>query len=126
MSDIKHLRLMNGEELISEIYCESNEGFWLINPLYPTSGETGETILMRYAPYDKSNHIKINKEHVLMCTDVHQEMRRHYYLSLKVTADYEKHAMEALRGVNDEMERSLVSPRRRKTGILVPGSNMKH
>lgn len=124
--DIKHLRLMNGDEVITEINNITNEIYLIINPMYPAESETGDIVLMHWAPYNKTSLIELKNEHVLACTDVHEEMRRLYYLSLKVAANHEKATIDALRRVNNDMEQALVSPRRRRAGIVAPGSNLKH
>jgi len=126
---VQHLRLVNGEEVLSVIEREDATAYYLSSPMVVAIREDDfgkMTVLMNYIPYNKSTLVPISKAHVITCSDIHEEMERHYFLSLKINKQAELGMLESLRETNSMMEKALVtSPKARKKHVM-PGSDKLH
>jgi len=85
-----HIRLINGDEIISESEASSDQDrYLLVNPLEINNvvdGDTGITaiILQEYSPFNIMGvKIEINKAHVMSLSKVEGEMINYYKASLE-------------------------------------------
>lgn len=89
---VYHIRLINGDEIISEIDSENKTSITIINPLVveelknPETG-TSSIILSKYSLSDDSN-IKINKNHIMTLTTVNDAIMQYYMSSLVYNEKY--------------------------------------
>jgi len=75
--DIKYVKLLTGEDLVSEVVDSSGESFKLKNPvrLIVTQEGLGMGPL---TPFSKGVEVEIRKEHVIFVDDPEEEIRNAY------------------------------------------------
>lgn len=105
--NIQHLRLVNGEELVGDIIGETDYSILLDNPLIVEEkvDDMGSTLLLtKYIPFAKTKICELSKSHIITYNELHPELIRYYYNSLKLSKDSEKRMVDEIARVNDLME----------------------
>ena len=86
MTSVRHIRLINGDELIADFISSFKEGtkekIRLKNALVVQKNDIGDVILVSYNPFSSNDSVEFDSSHVLNITDVHKEVERYYSNSL--------------------------------------------
>lgn len=109
---ILHLRLINGEELISKVIDSNDQHFVLESPLVveEVADDYGKfLVLLRYLPYAQNKQCEIDRRHVLVTTELHPEMEKYYFLSLRTNQRSEQKTLDYIRMANQKIEQALTS-----------------
>lgn len=117
--NIQHLRLVNGEEIVADIIGETEVSIILNNPLIVEEkiDELGSTLLLsKYIPFSKTKIMELSKTHIITYNELHPELIRYYYNSLKFNKDSEIRMIDEISRVNDLMEQ-LVNSKESKGSI---------
>ena len=115
MTGIRLVRLINGDELITEVvglYKDGSKQFLVIKePLLVQGDESGNVILLSYIPFASSNQIEIDCRHIVTRSEIHPEMERYYNNSLICNQRFSDPAMiERVRETNRQIELQLEEP----------------
>lgn len=103
MKTVKHLRLVNNEEVIAEVTKETKESLVLRNPYMVI--ELPETVsLAKYVPFSAEQVVEIKKVHIITITELHEEMVRYYDNTIQIGKNAAEKAMAGLKNINDVME----------------------
>jgi hypothetical protein len=83
MSDVKIIRLITGEDVISKTKEDSGEGIELHKPfvIIPTQQAPGKPVqlmMTHYSPYSKSDTIKIKRDKVVSIVEPKDEILKSY------------------------------------------------
>ena len=83
MSDVKIIRLITGEDVISKTKEASGEGIELHKPfvIIPTQQAPGKPVqlmMTHYSPYSKSDTIKIKRDKVVSIVEPKDEILKSY------------------------------------------------
>lgn len=107
MSEIKHFRIINTDEIIAEVVKETDTTFVLKKP-HIVIELPEKIILSKYVPFAKEQEIVIKKSHVIADTLLDGEMVRFYFNSVMMGDRASGKALEGLAQVNDMMESYLI------------------
>lgn len=113
-NEVVHIRLLNGDELVGQIMDQTKSSLTVRNPLSVEihDEEAGRVVvLVKYSPYAKIPMITLQKKHILTSQAVHEEMVRHYVLSLRLAGRADRYTVESLRAINKVMEQALMTNR---------------
>ncbi len=105
--NIQHLRLTNGEELVGDILFSDDYQVLIDNPLVLEERDTGSgsaLVLSQYIPYSTSTVCNISKKHIITQTELHEELVRYYYYSLKFAYRSTEKSLREIKRVNDLMQ----------------------
>lgn len=110
--NIRHVRLINGDELITEYVTttgtKNDKLVVLRNPLVVDRSEDGNVVLITYNPYSAKPEVEFQSSHVLNITDVHPEIERYYNNSLIANRKYmDGNIIERIRLTNDSIESQM-------------------
>ena len=101
MTQIYHLRLMNGDELFGTIEKNTNPLVLRVgHPLCTADMETEGAMtigLMDYLPFSGNDYCDIQKSHIMTCTQVHDHIEEFYHLSKHFTELSNKDMIEKIR-----------------------------
>jgi hypothetical protein len=127
--NIQHIRLINGEEIIGDILDVYIDKVLISSPLLVTArtNSSGKeaTILTRYLPFTTNDVCEISLNHIITMTDIHEEMKRFYYHSLRVANEYEERMISNVKQANMDMESALMDAVAYTNGTS-EGSNSLH
>ena len=127
--NIQHLRLINGEEIIGDILNVTESSVVIDNPLIvdEQSDQYGNhaLVLTKYIPFAKNKVCEILREHVITMTELHSEMVKYYYLSLKLNVKKEVNMINEIARVNYTMEQMMFD-RVGEDGYIHPTTDTKH
>jgi hypothetical protein len=103
---LQHIRLINGDEIIGETE-ETDTGVIVHNPLtveqmFSDDG-TQRMVLMNYVPFSETKSCEILRTQIITRGDVHSEIKRYYYYSLKIAWQYDYNMLLELEKVNNRM-----------------------
>ncbi len=114
MSEIKHIRLINGDEIFGSIVLEEDNQITVGLPLVATDVLTPDgreaTSLVPYLPFvdtDK-NHCVLKNNMIITCTDVHDAVEDHYNLSLHYVEKSTDRRIQEIEEINQYMRESIV------------------
>lgn len=93
MTDIRHIRLLNGDELLAKFIGETEIELNLEDPMTITDSTDeanglGTLALTKYVPYNDSKALVLKKYHVLTNTSVTPEFERYYNTSIAYNDKY--------------------------------------
>jgi hypothetical protein len=114
MNDIKHIRLINGEEVIAEVLEPlDSQTVCVTNPMLVSEQSTDDggyqAVLVSYVPFSVSKTIFLKNDHIITISDLHKEMERHYHYSLKLTCIANTRMIKQIAAVNDAMQSALLN-----------------
>lgn len=105
---IKHLRLINGAELIANVIKETKEHYILDQPLLIECDKAERQIyLLKYLPFAEEKACNLKKDHVVVCASTHADMTKHYFLSLKLNRNSDRETRKYIREINSMMESTM-------------------
>lgn len=105
--NIQHLRLINGEEIVGDIIAETDTTIVMDNPLQVEERreESGTVlVLSKYIPFSKNQICELAKSHIITFNELHPELIRYYYNSLKFNQSSEMKMIDEISRVNLVME----------------------
>jgi len=105
--NVKHIRLVNGNELIGEVLFEDEDFVLIDGPLLVNEMESdlGSALMLNpYIPYSQNTCCQIKTDHIVTVTDLHPVMIKHYTLSLKATNRLNQKILDEIDRVNQTME----------------------
>lgn len=121
---IYHIRLLNGDEIISEVDSENKTSITVLNPLVveelknPETG-TSSIILSKYSLSDDHN-IKINKNHIITLTTVNDTIMQYYMASLIYSEKYiEQNKINEIKKVTDYLNGIISNKPNGNNGNLI-------
>ena len=111
---IKHIRLINGEELLGYLMNETPTELVLSQPLLVEELENemgiARKVLTNYIRFATGDiECKISKAHVITYNDVHPEVKKYYENSLTFAKDYDEEFLLSLKSANDKMHEYITS-----------------
>ena len=106
--NIKHIRLINGEEIIGNIIGQTKTKWIISEPLLVDQNED-YVVLNSYLPFSDPNQCEISKSHIITMAYLHPEMIRYYYYSLKFVVKKDRIMLQEIHKVNSHMQASLLS-----------------
>jgi hypothetical protein len=109
---IQHLRLINGDEIIGVVLNESKTSILVDQPLvvFQQESENGSFLALRkYIPYSSENIINLQRGHVIATTDLHKDIIKYYFLSLKVSKYQDDIVLKSIQNTNYMLEQLLAS-----------------
>lgn len=110
--NIQHIRLINGDEIIGDILDVYENTILISCPLIVSEKRTStgstSTILTRYLPFSSNDICEISKTHIITITDIHEEMIKFYYHSLRISYEYEEQMIAQVKDANIRMEASMM------------------
>ena len=104
---IHHMRLINGDEIIACVHKVTADEIHITHPLKVEKVDTEEgkaTLFVRYMNYTKDKEVSLNKTHVVASGEVHEEMMKYYFLSLKSESKSLDTSLSALKDANKHLE----------------------
>lgn len=106
--NIRHIRLLNGDELITVVTGEDEKNIYCENPLFvdAINDEDGNqrAVLTNYIKYsDGMPKCTLNKCHVIIAVKVHPEVERYYNNSLIFTKEYDEEFLNNLKNANENL-----------------------
>ena len=128
---IQHLRLINGDEVIGAVLGENDGNITVDHPLVVCAEHTEQgsyLALKKFLPYSKENIINFQKGHVISVTDLHDDIIKYYFLSLRYSKISEDSTLKSIQSLNDSFEQMLTSQPVNlldKLHHIVPGTNTK-
>jgi len=132
---VNHIRLINGDEIIGFILGETDTHITVDHPLVVvtvTDDNGTYTALKRYVPFAKEKLIHFQKGHVIATTDLHPEIEKYYFLSLKLNSMDTK-LISHIQKANQTMEQTLINSSISRANNLedklihiVPGTESKN
>jgi hypothetical protein len=120
--NIKHIRLINGEEIIGNVISNTKTKIVVSEPLLVDQNDE-YVILTSYLPFSNPNQCDILKSHIITQSYLHPEMIRYYYYSLKFVNKKDMVMLQEIHKVNSMMQASLLSELV-DSGRLVKGSTV--
>lgn len=109
---IKHLRLINGDEIIGVVLDENDMFICVDHPLVVCQQQTDAgafVVLKKFLPYTKENIINFQRNHVIASADLHQDIINYYYLSLRLSKLSDDITLKTIRNNNMYIEQMLNS-----------------
>lgn len=109
MKNIQHLRLSNGDEIITDV-LEQNENSILVSEPYTIEEIRADgqatIILSKYmlSP-DSENELRLKPHHIVTQSSVHKEIERYYHNSVIYNKDIELSKIQEIKRVNEAMEK---------------------
>lgn len=110
MTNVHHLRLINGEEIVGDILGSDKSTITILNPLLieEKKDESGSVlVLTKYIPFNKVQKCTLQKSHVITLGELHPELERYYSNSLKFSHQTERNMIKEISRVNILMEEAL-------------------
>jgi hypothetical protein len=114
---IKHLRLINGDEIIGDVHNHLDLTVPTVdveNPLMVQERQTerGTTaiVLLRYIPFALNKTITLQRSHIIATTELHPSIKKYYHNSLTVNGEFEKDMIASIDQANEMMEQQERSP----------------
>ena len=114
MANIRHIRLVNGDEIIGDFissFIKNKKEYIRLNqPLIVQRADEENIFLITYAPFSKDKEIDFDACHIINVSDVHEEVERYYHNSIicnKKFADID--LIKKIKMTNDEIEFQLTS-----------------
>ena len=105
---IKHLRLINGDELVAEVTDEDDNKITTRNPMIVDviTDEHGSTntVLQTYLKFQESGICVIDKRHVIVAVPVPDEVCTYYEYSKKLATNYDERFREKIVYANKQMK----------------------
>ena len=129
---VQHIRLINGDEIIAFILEDTKSFLTVDHPLVVVEimDDQGSSIaLQKYLPYAKEKVCRLQRSHIIACTDLHPEIEKYYYLSLRLNRRTEDQTLKSIRQTNHMMEQLLIGQTLNlsdKAIHLQPSNNTKH
>ena len=106
---LKHIRLINGEELLGIVLEETKDDWSIQQPLLVEELDSADgssrkvlTNYIRFSP-DKTPTCRISKSHIITVIDVHPEVQKYYENSLIFAKDYDDEFIFSIKSANDKM-----------------------
>lgn len=130
--NIQHMRLINGEEIVADILTETEYSVVVDNPMMveERKDENGSSlILTKYIPFSKNKVCELNKSHIITFNQLHPELIRYYYNSLKFNDKSEMKMVEEITRVNHLMEQIMNQQKEElslENGRIMKTTNTKH
>lgn len=107
---IKHLRLINGDEIIGNVpdIIDPTGDVQITNPLMvqerQTERGTVAIVLLRYIPFANNKTITLQKNHIIATTTLHPSIEKYYINSLDYSEEFEREMIESIDHANRAME----------------------
>ncbi len=135
-SGVQHLRMINGDEIIGFVIGETKSHMTIDYPMVvvSVSDEKGSYIaLQKYIPFSKEKMCNLQKAHIIAATELHPEIEKYYYLTLRLHNGSEHKMVNFIRQANHNMEQALINNAMSisqqledKAIHIVPGSDSKN
>ena len=110
--NIQHIRLINGDEIIGDVLDIYLDKVLISCPLFVTErmSTTGKpaTVLTKYLPFSSNEMCEISLSHIIVIADIHEEMMKFYFHSLKISNEYEEQMLSQVKEANIRMEASMM------------------
>jgi hypothetical protein len=119
-SPVKHIRLINGDEIIGELFKLKKDEVLIKKPMVVSEREDEATkistvVLSKYVLFEEEKAISFRRDHIITLTDVLDEIRSYYYNSL----EYNKRFVEPL--VQAEIVKVMSAVLQQHTNELLMG-----
>lgn len=114
MSNIYHIRLVNGEELFGELIDINSEEYWIKQPLVSSDiaehDGTTNIVLTPYLPFTDTDDdvCSLNRDHVITLSKVHPVVEQHYALATYWGNKTMDAQLQKISAVNKYMQESLM------------------
>jgi hypothetical protein len=110
--NIQHIRLINGDEIIGDVLDIYLDKVLISCPLIVTErmSTTGKpaTVLTKYLPFSSNEVCEISLSHIIVIADIHEEMMKFYFHSLRISNEYEEQMLSQVKEANIRMEASMM------------------
>lgn len=112
-SPVKHIRLVNGDELIGELFKLKRDEVLIKKPMVVSEKEDEKTkvstvVLSKYVLFEEEKAISFRRDHIVTLTDVIDEISSYYYNSLEYNRRFVEPLVHAeITKVNEVMETVL-------------------
>ena len=135
MSDIVHVKLVNGDDLVAKLIHEDKQTYLFETPMVieeRINNSTGSSVLVlvKYVHTVELGAVEIKKEHVITVSPVQPVFEKYYYTSKLYNAKYiEPNILSEIEKVTTAMEDVLISPEKvtpSKVEIKSTGNNTIH
>lgn len=111
MSNIQHIRLINGEEIIGDIVSEDDCQIWVEGALAVQSASTtsgrSAVVLNKFVPFSNSNLCCLSRQHIICTSELHDVIKQYYHNSLYFSVQSTNSLIEELIEVNTIMEDAI-------------------
>lgn len=120
MSDIVHVKLINGDDLVARLIHINDEVIVLEAPMVVEERENSMTgasvlVLVKYV-HSKDNAITVRRDHVITSGDVHPIFEKYYNISKVYYEKFvEENIYSEVEKVTSAMEDALFSPPKAET-----------
>lgn len=128
-SDLVHVKLINGDELITYLIYEDDESYIFSEPMAveqrvnSVSGSS-VTVLVKYVQVNDNKEVVINKNHVILVTPSNSIIEKYYFISKMYNEKYvEPNMLSEIEKVSAAMEDILFSPTPKSESKLKSTSN---
>lgn len=106
---VHHIRLQNGDEILTEIINETDSIIFVKNPYVveeiPNEGGSSTIILSKYLlSSDEENTLSLKHRHIVTITEVHEEIQRYYLNSIIHNKLIEQQKIQDIHEVNNLLE----------------------
>jgi len=128
LENVKHFRLINGEEVLAEIFEENKTNIIVKNPMQVIDN-SGSIVLTKFIPFSKDQLLNFDRFHVITISDLHDEMVRYYNNSILISMNATEKSIEGISKVNDMMEdyiHNSSDPSDDFFAMIQPSSNTIH
>lgn len=106
---LKHIRLINGEELLGIVLEETKDDWNIQQPLLveelDSADGSSRKVLTNYIRFSSAEipTCRISKSHIITVIDVHPEVQKYYENSLIFAKDYDDEFIFSIKSANDKM-----------------------
>lgn len=112
MTEIRHIRLINGTEIMGEylgsVLIDKTEFVRICEPLAVEHNEDGDVVLISYIPFSSDRIVLFKEDHVVNITQVHDEVVRYYNNSLSCNKKFlDENFISRIKLTNDNIESQM-------------------
>ena len=116
MSDVVHVKLINGDDIVAKLIHEDTKGYIFESPMVVeerVNNITGTSVLVlvKYVHTGDNSNIELKKDHVLIVSPIQEVFEKYYYVSKLYNKKYiEPNIISEIEKVTAAMEDCLISP----------------
>ncbi|NHJ33121.1 MAG: hypothetical protein FK732_09670 [Asgard group archaeon] len=104
-NNIKHIRLINNDEIIGNLVDTKNGVVTIDKPLvvenFVDDDQREKLVLMNYVSFSKQEHVELLAGHIITMCNVHDEIEKYYYNSLKAINLREQAMIDTIKDTNE-------------------------
>jgi len=112
MTNVQHMRLINGEEIVADIISETEWSVTVDTPLMieERKDESGASalIMTKYIPFSIDNRCELSKDHIITFSNLHPELIKYYHNSILFNGKSESKIVAEICRVNVLMEEIMM------------------